>query len=177
MGNLAMKKDMAEFARKTGGVGRRTLKLRTNQFDFKRSGRLSKSVDLNVDFSSRIITATVSVGPVTDLKPGESPDYPWFVYRGTGLFGPNKKMITPKKKPKMKFRGDVLPFGKTTDGVFKGNFYSLSSTQGQEPQDYVSSSIKAMELYIEKHWEDLADDIKRKILVEGLSESTGRMSF
>lgn len=177
MGNVAMKKDMVEFARKTGGVGRRALKFRTNQFDFKRSGRLSKSVDLNVDLTTRGVTATVSVGPVRDLKRGESPDYPWFVYRGTGLFGPTKKPITPKSQPKMKFRGDVLPYGKTSDGVFRGNFYTLTQSKGQEPQDYISPSVKAMEEYIDKYWKDLADDIKRTILVEGLSSKTARVSF
>jgi hypothetical protein len=72
--------------------------------------------------------------------------YPLFVHEGTGLYGPLKRAITPKRAKFMVFLGRT--------GLVK-----TKSVKGQRPQPYMEHAYDDARAYIEMHLDDIANSL------------------
>lgn len=117
----------------------------------QRTGRLSgrngggSSISYDVSKSGNIITGTMSA---TSLNPTTGEDYSRWVSEGTGMHGPHKTRIVPKKP------GGVLVWlidgrpNPTTDAGWKDereakNVAIAKSSEGMEPNPYMEDGLEA----------------------------------
>jgi hypothetical protein len=92
--------------------------------------------------------ASAGVNKTVPTHAGESPEYPLFVHRGTGIFGPHRSPIVSPKGNVMRFNiGAGNPyFMKQGD---PGNIFRLQ-VKGQKPQPYLEDVVRETRLYIER---------------------------
>lgn len=95
------------------------------------------------------VQATFGVQPVLPRGTGGrfvagSRLYPLYVHEGTGIYGPLKRAITPKRAKFMVFVGRT--------GLVK-----TKSVRGQRPQPYMEHAYDDARAYIEAHLDDVAN--------------------
>lgn len=90
------------------------------------------------------IEASVGVDPVDGYSDG-SPDYPFFVNVGTGLYGSLKRMIEPVRAKRM---------------VFTDRQHVVARrVRGQRPQPYMDEAFEDVDSYVDARIDLLVDRI------------------
>jgi hypothetical protein len=90
-------------------------------------------------------------------NPETGEDYAWFVHEGTGLYGPRKSLIYPKKAKVLAFMKDPRMARPTTAQEWKiarinGLVWIAKHTKGQRPNPFLSKALydaskKAKEIF------------------------------
>lgn len=111
----------------------------------KRTRRLESAISSTpaherVDYG--VIDASVGVDPVDGYDEG-SPDYPFFVNVGTGLFGPLSDYIYAK-------RADVMVF-------VDRKFVVAKRVRGQRPQPYMDDAFEDVDSYLDARIDLMVD--------------------
>ena len=84
----------------------------------KATGNLANAIRKNIETSRAVIKSTAP--------------YSFFVHRGTGLFGPFKKLITPRSKKALAF-------------TIGGNKVVVRSVKGSKPNPFMERAFKQTE--------------------------------
>lgn len=118
-------RDMLRRGKRVEGVARRSVRVDT--------GRLRSSIHTEL----RVISAVPVARVGTDVS------YARFVHDGTGLYGPRRKMITPKKGRYMVFtvRGGGSG-GRITTGA-GGRVVFARQVRGQTPNPFLTIALRA----------------------------------
>ena len=127
----------------------------------ERTGTLKKSIEIDDrDLKNGIVKVGHFSTPEITVDTTEGKGiYPLFVHLGTGLFGPRKRKITPKRAKVLRFRvGDKTVFAK--------------SVRGQEPNPYLERGLNkaiqsgAIERVIDKKGDEIVDEAEKDIVEE-----------
>lgn len=124
------------------------------------------AIDWNVQKNNHIITG-ILFG--TALNPETGQDYFQYIVRGTGIYGPKKTRIKPRKKKVLVWMKDPnMPRPKTAQGWKEARIKKLvwiaKSVKGMKPNDFMEkglqAAIKSAPQIFERHVNELNKTVK-----------------
>ena len=113
-------------------------------------GKLYQAYDTGHLRENSIGTRVIKKGADYVAEVYSTADYAEFVHEGTGIYGPLKRLITPKTKKALKF-------------VYKGKEIVVKSVKGMRPRPFFRQAVKYV---VPKRMKEIFERVAKVVLIK-----------